>query len=318
MIFYLILKMMKPDIINLIYYQLKPLIPRSLQILLRSKVAIRKRNFYKSIWPILEIAGISPKGWPGWPNDKQFSLVLTHDVETAIGQKKCGQLIELERLLGFRSSFNFVPERYNVSSELRQYLMDEGFEVGVHGLNHDGKLFRSQKIFQQRTHKINKYIKAWNAKGFRSPAMHHNLDWLHELNIAYDSSTFDTDPFQPRPEGAETIFPFLPNGISSRRGYVELPTTMPQDFVLFIMLKEENIDIWTSKLDWIAKKGGMALLNTHPDYMNFKSGKGSFEEYPAEYYVEFLNYIKKRYEGKYWHALPRQISSFYKHCLSSQ
>ena len=35
-----------------------------------------------------------------------------------------------------------------------------------------------------------------------------NLDWLHDLTIAWDSSTFDTDPFEPQADGAGTIFPF--------------------------------------------------------------------------------------------------------------
>ena len=34
---------------------------------------------------------------------------------------------------------------------------------------------------------------------------------------------------------------------------------------LFILMREKNIDIWKQKLDWIAKHGGMALVNTHPD-----------------------------------------------------
>jgi predicted deacetylase len=46
-------------------------------------------------------------------------------------------LIKLEEEMGFRSSFNFVPERYKVSPELRDCLVKKGFEVGVHGLKHD-------------------------------------------------------------------------------------------------------------------------------------------------------------------------------------
>ena len=47
---------------------------------------------------------------------------------------------------------------------------------------------------------------------------------------------------------------------------------MPQDHLLFVILQEKNIDIWKRKLDWIAEKGGMALLNTHSDYMSFDGG----------------------------------------------
>ena len=38
--------------------------------------------------------------------------------------------------------------------------------------------------------------------------MFHNLSWYHDLEIAHVSSTFDTDPFEPQPDAAGTIFPF--------------------------------------------------------------------------------------------------------------
>jgi hypothetical protein len=237
--------------------------------------------------------------------------VLTHDVDTAKGQEKCYQLIKLEQDLGFRSSFNFVPERYNVSPELRHYINKNGFEVGVHGLKHDGKLYKSNRIFQRRAIRINHYLKEWEAVGFRSPAMHCNLDWIHYLNIEYDASTFDTDPFEPQPDGVRTIFPFCVRADTNPRGYVELPYTLPQDFTLFVIMKQRNIKVWEEKLDWIAEKGGMVLLNTHPDYMDFK-GKGvRMDEYPAKYYVEFLEYVKSEYEGQYWHVLPKDMSKFW-------
>ena len=72
--------------------------------------------------------------------------------------------MELEMDLGFRSSFNFVPERYEVSPALRQLLTENGFEIGVHGLNHDGKLFSSESIFRQRARHINDYLERWNAR----------------------------------------------------------------------------------------------------------------------------------------------------------
>ena len=143
--------------------------------------------------------------------------------------------------------------------ELRQELTADGFEVGVHGLNHDGKLYSSKAEFDRRAKRINRYLKEWNAVGFRSPAMHHNLEWLKALNIEYDASTFDTDPFEPQPDGVGTIFPFWV-ARDDGTGYVELPYTLPQDFTLFVLMKERTIDIWKKKLDWIAEKGGMALI----------------------------------------------------------
>ena len=264
------------------------------------------------MWPILESAGEPPDGWPGWPGQKRFALVLTHDVESGHGQRMCQRLMSLEEKLGFRSSFNFVPERYHVSPELRAHLTEHGFEVGVHGLKHDGKLFSSRKIFQERAVRINEYLRDWNAVGFRSPAMHHNLEWIHDLNIEYDLSTFDTDPFEPQSEGVSTIFPFWVRGAGVQEGYVELPYTLPQDFTLFILMKERNIEIWKQKLDWIAEKGGMVLANTHPDYMSFDGKWLGLEEYPVENYAELLRYIRTKYEGQYWHALPKDLASYFK------
>jgi hypothetical protein len=141
--------------------------------------------------------------------------------------------------------------------------------------------------------------------------MQKKLEWLHHLNIEYSNSTFDTDPFEPQPCGVRTIFPFLVHGDGPSSTYVELPYTLPQDHNLFIILRETDNSIWKRKLDWIAEKGGMAFLNTHPDYMNFDSRKNGPEEYPAAYYLDLLNYVKERYQGQYWNALPREIASFW-------
>ena len=64
-------------------------------------------------------------------------------------------------------------------------------------------------------------------------------------------------------------------------------------------------------MKWITEKGGMVLLNTHPDYMNFSKRKSSFEEYDYEYYKEFLEHIQTRYRNQYWHALPKEMATFW-------
>ena len=297
---------------NNLYYILKPFVPRLLQIKLRTILVHRRLKSVEKIWPIDKRAAEKPAGWKGWPSGKKFALVLTHDVETKKGHDKCDKLIQLERDLGFRSSFNFVPKRYNISSDLRRYLTDNGFEVGVHGLYHDGKYYSSRKTFSERAIQINQFLKDWKSVGFRSPSMICNLDWLHELNIEYDSSTFDTDPFEPQPSGVGSIFPFwISNDNSNREGYTELPYTLPQDFTLFAIMGNKNIDIWKEKLDWLAEHGGMVLLNTHPDYMSFNGQECGLEEYPSAYYQELLAYIKSRYDGEYWHVLPKELASWF-------
>ncbi len=291
-----------------IYYIIKPLIPRSLQIFLRRILISIKLKKFNDVWPILESAGKKPEGFSGWKDNKKFAFVLTHDVELQGGHDKSLQLMRLEKNLGFKSSFNFVPERYNVSPALRDEITANGFEVGVHGLNHDGKLFSSNEVFSARAKKINEYLKQWNAVGFRAPAMHHNLEWQQELNVKYDLSTFDTDPFEPQADGVGTIFPFFVKQSDSSKGYWEFPYTLVQDFTLLILMNESN-EIWKNKLDWIVEKGGMALLNVHPDYINFEN-KRTLEEFPVKIYEDFLHYVSSNYKNDYWNPLPRELAEY--------
>ena len=293
-----------------LYYAMKPVIPRRAQIALRRSWIRRRLPSYADAWPICHQAAQAPPGWTGWPDDKKFALVLTHDVDTARGHARCRHMVEIEERLGFRSGIYFVAEQYPVSRELRHYLTREGFEVGLHGLTHDGKLYNSREIFERHAVRINQYLREWDCCGFRSPAMHHNLDWLRSLDIAYDASTFDTDPFEPQPQGVETIFPFQVPDDGPRKGYIELPYTLPQDSTLFVMMKEQGIGIWRRKLDWLAEHGGMAMVITHPDYMEFDR-PAAFDSYQAVYYEELLQYIRARYAGQYWHVLPREMAQFW-------
>src|SRR5271170_1496064 len=135
-------------IANKAYYFFKPLIPRSLRLALRRSRAKYKEMTCANVWPIDKTAGATPPGWPGWPQGKRFALVLTHDVESGKGLASVEQLMKLELKHGFRSSFNLVPEGdYRIPDETRHMLEQNGFEVGVHGLEHDGKLYASKREF---------------------------------------------------------------------------------------------------------------------------------------------------------------------------
>ena len=249
--------------------------------------------------------------------------MLTHDVEGPGGVAHCRELMKLEMKLGFRSSFNFIPEgTYSVPKELREELGANGFEVGVHDLRHDGKLYRSRAAFVENAQRINHYLQEWGAVGFRAGFMLRNLEWLHDLNVEYDASTFDTDPFEPQPDGANTIFPFwVPRkrsqtvdsnsavGSDAREGYVELPYSLPQDSTLHLVLRDAA-GIWQKKLDWVVENGGMALVNVHPDYLRFPGEPPSARTFPAERYAELLQYVRTRYSQSFWHALPKEVASF--------
>jgi hypothetical protein len=304
-----------PGILARAYFRVKPFIPRRVGWELRRFFipGIMKRN--AKVWPIDETAGAKPPDWNGWPHGKAFALVFTHDVESAAGLAKVRMLAQLEMSYGFRSSFNFIPEgSYEDPVRIREWLVANGFEIGVHDLNHDGHLYTSKKSFSEKANRINCYLAKWGAVGFRSGFMLRQLDWLHDLNVLYDMSTFDTDPFEPQPEGSRTIFPFHvppPTGVN-RPGYVELSYTLPQDSTLFILLQEKTPEIWQRKLDWIARHGGLALVNIHPDYIDFSGADSPTSCYPMALLREFMEYIRAKHEGMFWNPLPGDLAKWHK------
>jgi hypothetical protein len=295
-----------------LYYWIKPCLPALVRLSVRRWWARGKRTACASQWPILECAGAAPKDWSGWPEDRKFAFVLTHDVESQRGLDRVRQLAELEMSLGFRSSFNFIPEGpYQVPSELRDWLVRNDFEVGVHDHRHDGKLYNSRECFRAGATRINRYLEEWGAVGFRSGFMFHHLEWIQELNVQYDASTFDTDPFEPQPDGVKTIFPFWV-GSHKGTGYVELPYTLVQDCTLFVILQETSNDIWKQKLRWIESRGGMALLNVHPDYVSFGNARPARDEFAVHHYAEFLSWVRETRSKYYWHTLPRNVADFFR------
>lgn len=303
------MKINTEETIARLYYHVKPFLSRKIQIMLRSLVARQKRAMFRDRWPIDPNAGVIPSGFQGWPGGKRFSFVLTHDVDTARGVARCEQLMNLEGDLGFRSSFNFVAHDYHLPEKLRHKLVEEGFEIGVHGLEHNRKLYESVTTFAEHAKQINEYLREWGAVGFRSPCVYHNFEWLHALDISYEASAFDTDPFEPQSDALGTIFPIHQTRVPGRE-YVVLPYTLPQDFTLFILFRETNIDVWKKKLAWVAEQGGMALLITHPDYMSFDAPP-AFDEYDPELYRELLRHVTSEYPGQYWHALPHEVATFW-------
>jgi hypothetical protein len=298
------------------YYYVKPAIPHRVRLALRAQLASRQRRCSVDRWPINEVAAQAPQWWSGWPEGREFAFVLTHDVEGRKGMERSRTLAELEMELGFRSSFNFVPEgEYDTPLALRSFLTENGFEIGVHDLHHDGSLYRSKGEFSAAAVRINEHLKDYGAVGFRSAFMFHNLEWLKELNVLYDASTFDTDPFEPQSDGANTIFPFWV-GRSDASGYVELPYTLPQDSTLFLVLGEETNEIWKSKLDWVARNGGLALVNVHPDYIAFAEER-CHSEFPVRLYKDFLTHVSEQYGAAAWCALPRDVAQFVKQSVCS-
>ncbi len=301
-----------------LYYGMKPLIPRPLQLALRKRYALVQQQTSFPAWPIetvmlrlidnflvstMKLAAVSElHRIAPWPDGNRCAFVITHDVELSGGLARAPELAGLERSYGVVSSWNLVPERYPIDWRIVDLLRAGGFEIGVHGLHHNGKLFNSRRHFRRSAAVINRYVREWGAEGFRSESTLRNPDWMPELAVQYDSSFPDTDPYEPQPGGCCTIWPYFIGNI------VELPLTMPQDHTIFEILGLEDISIWRQKADWIMGQGGMVLLNIHPDYI--------FEGKRLALYEEFLLHMKR--SEAVWQALPRDVARWWRERSASR
>ena len=296
-----------------LYYRLvRPLLPNFLRTSLRTVLLSGQRNECALNWPIEDryvrfqfeiVARLMAKRHLDsisyisfWPAGKQFAFVLTHDIETEDGQSFVREIAALEERYEFRSSFNFVPEQYRVDLDLIAELKERGFEVGVHGLKHDGRLFSSKAVFDAHAARINTYLKQWDAVGFRSPMTHRNPEWMQALEIEYDLSFFDTDPYEPMPGGTMSIWPFMMGR------FVELPYTLAQDHTLMVTRAERTPRVWLEKVEFIRRYHGLALLNAHPDYLRAPRHLAIYET--------FLKSVSER--NDYWHALPREAARWWR------
>jgi hypothetical protein len=294
------------------YYALKPLIPRPVQLALRRRyVQVQAANAFPS-WPIertiVDIAkafvagSVEANGGrpvdriAPWPDGNRCAFVITHDVEWDAGLRHAPAILELERRLGFVSSWNLVPERYPIDWGIVALLRDGGGEIGIHGLKHDGRLFESKRMFSSRLAKVEGYARAWGAVGFRSPSTLRNARWMEAMRFEYDSSFPDTDPYEPQPGGCCSVWPYFLGRM------VELPLTMPQDHTLFEILGHGDLGLWKTKVDWLADAGGLILINVHPDYM--------MSEVRMREYERFLVWMWER--DSVWHAHPKDVAQWWR------
>ncbi len=295
-----------------LYYWVKPAIPRVLVRRARRAVQPGAPGTFRLGWPVedryrrflwatigalLALAGRDEAPFLFfWPGDARSALVLTHDVETAGGQRFVAEVADREERLGLRSSFNFVAERYALDLGLIRELRSRGFEVGLHGLRHDGRELRSRRSFERTARRLNGHLARLDAAGFRSPLTHRHPEWMQALAVEYDASFFDTDPFEPLPGGTMSLWPFFIGR------FVELPYTLPQDSTLADVLGERGPRLWLEKAAYVARWHGMALLNTHPDYLRLP---GRWDVYAA-----FLEELRAR--GSHWNALPREVARWWR------
>jgi len=298
-----------------IYYHIKPLIPQSVPKRIRrsiSKYGPTNQNHHEN-WPIdkryvdfqyrvvstlMDLLGCESFEFLNfWPHQRQSAFVLTHDIETIVGQQFAVEVAKKEQSLGFRSCFHFILGRYTIDWGVVRELTNMGVSIGVHGVKHDGKLFFSNAITKRRMTMINEGIVKLRAKSFRCPMTLRNPEKLQLLDCVCDLSFFDTDPYEPMPGGVMSIWPFQMGRL------MELPYTMPQDYTLFEVLDHKNPNKKKKKMEWIRSVHGMILLDTHPDYLKDPKNMAM--------YVAFLVQVRECKETL-WHGLPGEVAEWWR------
>jgi peptidoglycan/xylan/chitin deacetylase (PgdA/CDA1 family) len=257
----------------------------SLLSLLRSKPSGPKRRDF----PIDDLADrldpTTEEKREFWQKD--FGVIMTHDVDTRKGYEYgLSKFVEMEQQEDMVSTFNIVPNSlvYDLDSDFVRTLVKDGFDIGMHGLHHDGKFaFLSEEEQRKRI-----FDAADRAKELQLPAVGYRAPWLHrtkrmvryltEAGYDWDSSFPDTDDSTVgyATTGSRTIFPFYPlyrDGKTWKQSpMLEIPVSMPQDWTLlyYYKLSEESIlRVWKKKMEYIKSRGGLVGFIVHPDQEDF-------------------------------------------------
>jgi hypothetical protein len=303
-------------IIRKLYYLARPFLGVAVR---RHLQTFHLRNWYKISfpeWPVdftldrlhqkLLALGMTARGaervpfiW-FWPDGFKSCAVVTHDVEDEPGKGYCNQLMDLDESYGFLSSFQLVPEgRYSVTDEFLESFTERGFEVNVHDLRHDGRLFTEHAEFLRRARRINQYGRDFRALGFRSGVLYRNADWFEALDFQYDSSIPNVGHLDPQRGGCCTVLPYFIGKM------VELPVTCTQDYTLFNVLKDYSIDLWKKQIGMITAQSGLTGILVHPDYI--------LESRAREVYRALLGYLAElRETEKIWTPLPREVATWWR------
>lgn len=299
-----------------IYYAIRPL----LGVAVRKHLQKAHFNGWKQIafprWPVdlsvemlmeasmvlaIEAARVDrlPFIW-FWPAGAPACGMVTHDIEGQAGLDFCDELMDIDDAHGIKAAFQLIPEVHEaVWLQTAGRLRGRGFEVNLHDLNHDGRLFADREAFLARAARINRYAREFGCEGFRSGAMYREQDWFDAFEFAYDMSVPNAAHLEPQRGGCCTVMPYFVGDV------LELPLTTTQDYTLFHILGDYSTTLWEEQIRLIMGRHGLVSVITHPDYM-----VGARER---EVYVRLLQHlVERRDRDGLWMALPGEINRWWR------
>jgi hypothetical protein len=299
-----------------IYYLFRPLMPIKLRKHFQRARLTGWRDLSFPHWPVdttvedlceqLLLLSMKAKGvdrvpfiW-FWPEGAQSCIAMTHDVETEKGRDFCPELMSLDESFGVNASFQVVPEgRYQTSERFIQGIRDRGFEINIQDLNHDGRLFRDPDEFGRRAQRINRYVRTYNASGFRAAVLYRNLDWYDQLQFAFDMSVPNVAHLDPQKGGCCTVMPYFFGKT------LEIPVTTTQDYTLFHLLNDYSLELWKAQTSLIVARSGLVSFIVHPDYVIEEQARGVYRDLLA-----FLSELRRT--QRIWLALPGEIDRWWR------
>lgn len=191
-------------------------------------------------------------------------LVLTHDIDSGDGFLWIEKIAKIEEKYGFRSYWDVVPKRYHINNNILHNLMENGHEIGLHGLWHNNKeAFLDEDRLRKEFNSVRHLIDEFSMKGYRAPSWFRTKTMYKVLSefFSYDLSCLDNDLFAAGNGGVGFMRPFRMDS-----GLIELPCTLPFEAPLYLNMDPERFaDYWMPKINFIRSSAGMLLVNTHPD-----------------------------------------------------
>ena len=189
--------------------------------------------------------------------------MMTHDVEGEAGIDFCDELMDIDDSFGIKSAFQLIPEgREEQWRRTAAQLRARGFEVNLHDLNHDGRLFADKDAFLQprqahqrlragiRLRRVPLRRDVPRAGLVRAPS-----------SSAYDMSVPNAAHLEPQRGGCCTVMPYFVGNI------LELPLTTIQDYSLFHILDDYSTTLWKEQIRLISEHHGLISVIAHPDYL---------------------------------------------------
>lgn len=254
-------------------------------------------NFNRYLFHLKQELGYDGLFWKG----KQAVVCLSHDVDTLEGYRFLPTLIQLDHDYKIPAVVNVITHGdYQLDKGLLSELIQEGFEIGLHGYRHELGLAR--KSYNRIKTEIDRSLSLLQSlevevKGFRAPGFSISdavLSVLGDLGFCYDSSMQLCNGLY---HSCGISFPYR----YPEKNFWELPLAVQDDLFFRDASVEEKevLCILEKILLQTIELGGVVFLNFHPCLLKNRIG----------FYKLFLEMLTS-YKDTVWIVLPGELCNW--------